>query len=211
MGLCRGTAYRNIGCSLLYKNIMIMGGILMSETKEVSKKFDTVFIGSMELLQILARENKMVFLKTVKFKEGYPLFGLTGVPKVMKIVHDFTEEHCGGTGHAVDDFALWKDHVDFLTTEKKPSKMIITRNFKILKDIVLSGYACRLNKVFVDKNGKRVYRFYSCPEIEKIKAEGDKASHERWAKKQGTKAEEKPVNEEMKNLIDKAMADANSK
>ena len=183
----------------------------MSETKEVSKMFDTVFIGSMELLQILARENKLSFLKTVKFKDGYPLFGFTGVPKVMKIVHDFAEEHCGGTGCTSDDPVLWKDHVDFLTAEKKPSKTIITRNFKILKDIVLSGYACRINKVFVDKNGKRVYRFYSCPEIEKIKADGDKASHERWEKKQAVKEEETPINEEMKNLIDKAMSDANSK
>lgn len=48
-------------------------------------------------------------------------------------------------------------------------KKIVTRNISIVKEIVMSGYAYRINRVFIDKGGKRVYRFYTCPEIEKSK------------------------------------------
>ena len=78
----------------------------------------------------------------------------------------------------------------------------------VLKQIVLSGNAYRINKVFTDKSGKRVYRFFSCSEIEKIKAEGDKISHERWEKKHTTKeTTDEPINNMMKDLIEKAMAE----
>lgn len=188
-----------------------MEEFLMSETKKTNKKHETVYVGSMELLQILARKNMLHYLKSVKFKDNYPLFGFIDIPKVTKIVNAFAEEHCGSTEHTVDDVSLWKDHADFITKEVKDVDKTITRNINILKDIVLSGNAYRINKIFVDKSGKRVFRFYSCPEIEKIKAEGDKASHERWEKKQkNTKDDDKPVNDTMKKLIDKAMAEASN-
>lgn len=76
----------------------------------------------------------------------------------------------------------------------------------ILKTIILSGYAYRINKVFVDKSGKRAYSFYTCPEIDKIKAEGDRVSREKWEKKQ-QKEENEPINNDMKMLIEKAMAE----
>lgn len=183
----------------------------MSETKKTNKRHETVYVGSMELLQILARKNMLRYLKSVKFKDNYPLFGFIDIPKVTKIVNSFAEEHCGSTEHTVDDVSLWKDHADFITKEVKDVDKTITRNISILKDIVLSGNAYRINKIFVDKSGKRVFRFYSCPEIEKIKVEGDKASHERWEKKQkNIKDDDKPVNDTMKKLIDKAMAEVSN-
>lgn len=86
---------------------------------------------------------------------------------------------------------------------------IVTRNINVLKQIILSGNAYRINKVFVDKSGKHVYRFYTYPEIGKIKSEGDKIRHEKWEKKQSDK-KEKPINNTMKELIDKVMAEGNN-
>lgn len=181
----------------------------MSETKKTNKKYEVIYIGSMELLKILANKNLLHYFKTVKFKDHYPLFGFTGVPKVEKLVNAFADEHCGSTEHTIDDVSLWKDHTDFITSDVKDVGKIVTRNINVLKKIILSGNAYRINKVFVDKSGKRVYRFYTCPEIEKIKSEGDKISHEKWEKKQSDK-KEKPINNTMKELIDKAMAEGNN-
>jgi len=181
----------------------------MSETKKTSKKREVIYIGSVELLQILANKNLLHYFKTVKFKDCYPLFGFIGVPKVEKVVNAFTEEHGGSTGHTIDDVVLWKDHAEFITSNVKDVDKIVTRNINVLKQIILSGNAYRINKVFVDKSGKRVYKFYTCSEIEKIKAEGDRISHERWEKKQ-TDKEEKPINNAMKELIDKAIAEVNN-
>ena len=44
-----------------------------------NKRHETVYVGSMELLQELAKKNALHNLKTVKFKDGYPLFGFVGV------------------------------------------------------------------------------------------------------------------------------------
>lgn len=181
----------------------------MSETKETSKKREVVYIGSVELLQILANKNLLQYFKTVKFKEHYPLFGFIGIPKVEKVINAFAEEHGGSTEHTIDDVSLWKDHADFITSDVKDVGKIVTRNINVLKQIILSGNAYRINKVFVDKSGKRVYRFYTCPEIEKIKTECDRISHERWKKKQ-TNKKENPVNNTMKELIEKAMAEGNN-
>lgn len=173
-----------------------------------NKRHETVYVGSMELLQTLAKKKLLPYLRNVKFKDSYPLFGFVGVPKVLKIVNAFAEEHNGCTDYTVDDVSMWKAHSEFITKDFKDISKTITRNINILKDIVLSGNAYRINKIFVDKSGKRVFRFYSCSEIEKIKAEGDKASQERWEKKQkNTKDDDKPVNDTMKKLIDKAMAE----
>lgn len=181
----------------------------MSETKKTNKKHETVYVGSMELLQMLANNNALYYLRNVKFKDNYPLFGFSDVPKVTKIVSEFAELHNGSTEHTVDDTKLWENHADFITNENKDDSKVVTRNIHVLKEIVLSGYAYKINKIFVDKNGKRVFRFYSCPEIEKIKTEGDKASYDRWEKKQNEE-KEKPFNDTMKNLIDKAMAEVNN-
>lgn len=181
----------------------------MGETKKTSKKREVIYIGSVELLQILANKNLLYYFKIVKFKDSYPLFGFIGVPKIEKIINAFADEHNGSTEHTIDDVALWKNHTDFITSNVKDAGKIVTRNINVLKQIILSGNAYRINKVFVDKSGKRVYRFYTCPEIEKIKAEGDRISHERWERKQADK-EEKPINNAMKELIDKAMAEVNN-
>ena len=54
-------------------------------------------------------------------------------------------------------------------------------------------------------SGKRAYSFYTCPEIENIKSEGDRVNREKWEKKQQKNSE--PVNNDMKILIEKAMAE----
>ena len=179
----------------------------MSETKKTSKKHETVYVGSMELLQMLANNNALYYLRNVKFKDNYPLFGFSDVPKVTKIVSGFADLHNGSIEHTVDDTSLWKNHADFITNDNKDDSKVVTRNIHVLKEIVLSGYAYRINKIFVDKNGKRVFRFYSCPEIEKIKNDGDKASHDRWEKKQN-EVKEKSFNNTIKKLIDTAMEEA---
>jgi hypothetical protein len=186
----------------------------MSEIKRNKEKHETIYIGSMELLQAMAKMNALNYLKAVKFSNGYPLFGFKGVPKVAKMVNEYADTHNGITDHTTDNEELWKEHSDFITTNKSDIKKIVTRNISIVKEIVMSGYAYRINRVFIDKGGKRVYRFYTCPEIEKIKEDGDKISHDRWEKKQNktgseeNSVEEKPVNEAMKKLIDEAMTNA---
>ena len=173
-----------------------------------NKRHETVYVGSMELLQELAKKNALHNLKTVKFKDGYPLFGFVGVPKVTKIINEFSEAHSGDIEHTADDVSLWKAHSEFITQNVKDTSKVVTRNMSVLKQIVLSGNVYRINKVFTDKSGKRVYRFFSCPEIEKIKVEGDKISHERWKKKHTVKeTTDEPINNTMKDLIEKAMAE----
>lgn len=176
----------------------------MSNTKKENK---IVYFGSLELLQTMAENNVLYYFKSVKFKDKYPLFGFIAVPKVLKLIEKFSEKHCGGTNHTVDDVSLWKDNVGFITSDKQGIDTIITRNIHIVKSIIQYGYGYRINKIYIDKSGKRVFRFYSCPEIETIKADGDKVSHDKWERKQKN-AKEKPVNEAMKKLIDKAMTDA---
>ena len=130
----------------------------------------------------------------------------------MKVVSEFADVHNGITDHTADNEEVWKDYSTFVATDRNEIKKVVTRNISILKEIVMSGYAYRINRVFIDKGGKRVYRFYTCPEIEKIKEDGDKISHDRWEKKQNKTGsadqptDNKPVNEDMKKLIDEAMA-----
>ena len=188
-----------------------MEEFLMSEIKDTKKKRETIYVGSMELMQTLAKRNALNYLKTVKFND-YPMFGFKGVPKVVKIVNEFADAHNGITDHTADNEEIWKEYSTFVATDRNKIKKVVTRNIIILKEIVMSGYAYRINKVFIDKGGKRVYRFYTCPEIEKIKEDGDKISHDRWEKKQNKTGsseqptDNKPVNETMKKLIDEAMA-----
>lgn len=172
-----------------------------------NKRYETVYVGSMELLQELAKKKVLPYFKTVKFKDSYPLFGFIGVPKVLKIVNSFAEEHNGNIDYTVDDVSMWKDHSEFITQDLKGVSKSITRNIHILKTIILSGYAYRINKVFVDKSGKRVYSFYTCPEIDNIKSEGDKISHEKWEKRQQKKTNSDAVNNDMKMLIEKAISE----
>ena len=173
-----------------------------------NKRYETVYVGSMELLQTLAKKKLLPYLRNVKFKDSYPLFGFVGVPKVLKIVNTFSEEHNGCTDYTVDDVSMWKDHSEFITQNYKECAKIITRNMHILKNIILSGYAYRINKVFVDKSSKRAYSFYTCPEIDNIKSEGDRVSHEKWEKRQQKEnSVNEPVNTDMKRLIEKAMSE----
>lgn len=172
-----------------------------------NKRHETVYVGSMELLQELAKKKLLPYLRNVKFKDSYPLFGFIGVPKVMKIVNAFAEEHDGVIDYTVDNVSMWKDHSEFIAQNYKEFTKTITRNMHILKSIILSGYAYRINKVFVDKSGKRAYSFYTCPEIENIKSEGDRVSREKWEKRQQKESNNESVNNDMKILIEKAMAE----
>lgn len=175
-----------------------------------NQNYETVYVGSMELLQILARKKNLPYFKAIKFKDNYPLFGFVGTPRVQKIVNSFAEEHGGSTNYTVDDISMWKDHAEFITQDFKELPKTVTRNIVVLKEIILAGYAYRINKVFVDKSGKRAYSFYTCPEIDKIKAEGDKVSREKWEKKQQKENvdDNEPVNDAMKKLLEKAMCEA---
>lgn len=178
----------------------------MSNAKRESK---TVYFGSLELLQIMAENNMLYYFKSVKFKDKYPLFGFIAVPKILKLIDNFSEEHCGCTNHTVDSVSLWTDKVNFITGNKQGINTIVTRNIHVVKTIIQYGYGYRINRIYKDNSGKRVFKFYSCPEIETIKADGDKISHAKWEHKQKKNSiKEKPVNETMKKLIDKAMTEA---
>ena len=39
-----------------------------------NKRYETVYVGSMELLQELAKKKVLPYFKTVKFEDSYPLF-----------------------------------------------------------------------------------------------------------------------------------------
>ena len=52
-----------------------------------------------------------------------------------------------------------------------------------------------------------MYSFYTCPEIDNIKSEGDKISHEKWEKRQQKKSNSDAVNNDMKMLIEKAISE----
>lgn len=93
------------------------------------------------------------------------------------------EKHNGCTDYTVDDVSMWKDHSEFITTDFKGISKTITRNIHILKAIILAGCAYRINKVFVDKNGKHAYSFWTCPEIDNVKSEGNRVSREKWEKR----------------------------
>ncbi len=183
--------------------------------EETNTNKETISFESASLFKQLVEANQIKNLIGVK-ASPYPTYSFRASKTVTDIVGAFMAKHdmkCDRSADITPDTA-WKDFERLVINVEGKPETIVTRNLRVVKRAVEEGYGCFLKRTLVDQYNKKAFVFYYHSQIAEIKAEEDKASKERFEKRQADntaasvntmEANRKNTNTQISNLIKKNM------
>lgn len=124
---------------------------------------------SVKLFENIVRAGQIKNLISVT-SHKYPTYKFRKSEKVTSVYEAFLAEHNMKCDRSVDD--CWSDFEDYIN-QSENNETIITRNIKVVKQIIEAGYAYMLKRTGIDKYNKRCFVFYKNDVIEDIKTKAD--------------------------------------